>query len=463
MPGRFGETGWSGYLGNDGFGPGGGGAEDDFRTGYGGLGWQDQHLAMVLDYSVLTVQDPSQSPVRWGEPDPFAGFHPGAARSDELTLSLAYRWQLSGQEWASWLQAGPGLQLAGDLGGRELQNDVHGGLGISANGLPYEQRSLRLAGLLHAGGGGELGLCGPLSAIVRLLALESSGGWTRWQAEGGVTVRGPEAGIWAVVRQDGRAGHALTRTADAVAQHESGLSVVVGMTILATPDVELGFETSHNLSHDGQDGAFTLSASSDVVLPGYHPSQAAGQAWQARFGLSGDDTLVQGHGADLALGTASEGMPAGLQLMCGVRDQRLTVPYDFDVSGHRLMLWAGAGADPALFGSAAGGVRAHCEAGVGYRVSHLSSTGQLTIDGRTSVTHQVALLRAALGLEAFYATGHGTIGVLALLEGTAAPSRSAELEVLATQDLSLVEKRDRLPLDGDSLGGVLALVATWSW
>jgi hypothetical protein len=463
VPGVFGETGWSGYLGNDAFGPGGGGAEDDFRTGYGGIGWQDDHLAVVLDYSVLTSQNPSRSPVRWGEPNPFAGFSNGAARSDEISLGMDYRWQLAGQDWATWWQAGPGLQLSGDLGGSELQNDVHGALFISANGLPYEHPSLQAAGYLQVGGGGTVVLGGPVSGIIRALALESTRGWTRWQLEGGLMVHGPGAGIWAMMRQDGFAGHALTRTADSVAQHESGLSLVVGVSVVIVAGVELGVETSHNLGNDGQDGAITLATTTDDLLTGHGAALAEGQPWQARFGLSSNDTLVPGHGADIAVGTTPMDVPSWLQLICGLRDQRLTVPYDFDVSGYRLLLWAGAAAEPQLFGGPAGGIYAHVEGGVGYRISHLSSTGQLAIDGRTSLTTQVALLRAAGGLQASYNTGHGTIGVLALLEAVAAPRRSADLEVLATDDLSVVVKTDHLLLDGSSIGLLLALESSWTW
>ncbi len=448
---------WRLAVGNDGLGPGGGGASDDFRTGHVGLGWDDGRYALAADYSLLTSQNPSGAPIAWGFPDPFTATRVGAARSDEVTVAGALRGGIVDGPWRAWIQGGPGVQLAGDLHGSALQNDVHVLLGNAPNDLPYEHPALQAAGLVHAGAGGRLALAGPLAIDVGAIALATTDGWSRWRGELLATVAGDGGGVWAGLRGDGAGGHALTGTADAVASHERGVGLVIGVAI-DVGAVRLGLETTHSLTKNGQDGTLSLA-----WTPGRAPPQAGPAPWAMRFGISGQDSRVSGHGVDLAVGNVPDGWPAWLQVVCGLRDQRISTPYTFDISGQRLLVWAGLATEPALLSGDDGALTLRCEAGVGWRRSHVETHGFLDVDGGEERTSQVLVARLAVGLGARLVTGIGTVGVTLLGEATAAPQRDAVVSTHDPIDTSIIRERNPVPLDGNSVGGVLALTATCTW
>ena len=255
---------WRMDVGNDGLGLGGGGASDDFRTGHVGIGWDGGLFAVAADYSLLTSKNPSGAPIFWGDSDPFAASLVGAARSDEITTSVAIRQRFNADRWRSWISAGPGLQLAGDLHGSSLQNQIHTLLGNAVNDLPYTHTGFQAAGLVHCAGGSRWTLTGPLALDAGILGLATTRGWTRWRAEVVAMAHGPGGGVWAGVRQDGFGGHALTSIANAVAKHEDGLGFVLGASF-DFDEVSIGLETSHSLSKNGQDGTVTLAWTPDRV------------------------------------------------------------------------------------------------------------------------------------------------------------------------------------------------------
>ncbi len=158
-----------------------------------------------------------------------------------------------------------------------------------------------------------------------------------------------------------------------------------------------------------------------------------------------------------------EGWPAWLQVVCGLRDQRISTPYTFDVSGQRLLVWAGLATEPTLLAGEAGALTLRCEAGLGWRRSFLEAHGFLDVDGGDARTCQVPVARLAVGFGARLATGIGSVGVALLGEATAAPHRDAVVSTHDPIDTSVIRQRATVPLDGGSVGGLLALTATCSW
>ena len=449
---------WKLAIGNDGLGLGGGGASDDFRTGHVGIGWEGGTIAIAADYSLLTCKNPSGAPVFWGDSDPFAASRVGAARSDEVTLAAAVRQRLDGETWRAWISAGPGLQVAGDLHGSSLQNRIHTLLGNAVNDLPYSHQGLQATGLVHAAGGGRWNLTGPLAVDAGVLGLTTTGGWTRWRAEAVVMALGAGGGVWAGVRQDGSGGHAFTNIADVVASHEDGLGIVLGAAF-DFDEMRIGLETSHSLTKNGQDGTVTLAWTPER-LPQSAP--AGSTPWYVRPGISGQDSRVSGHGADLVVGSAPTVWPLWLQVVCGIRDQRISTPYTFDISGQRLLLWGGLAAEPVLIAGSFGAITARCEVGLGWRRTTIETHGFTDVDGRQSEASEAPLGRLAAGLGARIPTDLGTVGLAFLLEAISAPQRSAEVHVHDPINGSIQDQRE-VPLDGNSIGGVLGITATCTW
>jgi hypothetical protein len=455
--GGIGSGTWRLAVGNDGLGPGGGGASDDFRTGHVGLNGDSGRFAVAADFSLLTIQNPSGAPVFWGFSDPFAQRRVGAARSDEATIAGAVRTAGAAGRWQGWLQAGPGVQLAGDLHGSSLQNQLHLALGNARNDLPYEHPGLQAAALVHAGLGGRMTIAGPLALDAGAVGLTTIGDWTRWRGELLAVAQGAGGGVWAGVRLDGAGGHALTGTADAVARHESGMGIVVGAAI-DLGEVRLGLETAHSLAKDGQDGTVTLAWTPGGAAPVPGPDP-----WAVRVGLSGLDTRVDGHGFDLAVGTVPEGWPTWLYVVCGLRDQRISTPYTFDISGQRLLLWTGLAAEPVVAAGAFGAITVRGEAGIGWRRASIETHGFLDVDGGTSHTSDALIARLAAGVGGRFATALGTLGVMLLIEASAAPERSALVSVHDPLTPSVIREQREVPLDGSSLGGLIGITATCSW
>ncbi len=248
-------------------------------------------------------------------------------------------------------------------------------------------------------------LAGPFSFDLRGMDMLTTRGWTRWRVEATAIVAGSNGGGWAGLRQDGAAGHALSGIADAVAKHESGLSLVAGMA-WRVQDLQLGLETSYNLDHDGQDGYLSLSYLPQQSRP-LAERTGGSQPWHTRVGLSGDDSRVPGHGLDFEVGTGLSAFPPWLEAVVGIREDDLSVPYEYNFSGRRLMLWSGVAADPILIGGPSASITAHVEGGIGLRNDRMQARGFADVDGeihRPSTT-PIARARHAFGLGGSFSVG----------------------------------------------------------
>jgi len=242
-------------AGDSDLGTEGGASGDDWRVAHADLDWDHDWISASADLSLLTNK--ASAGTSGSSNQGFSSVN-GAGRSDEFTASLAYRWSDDCRYGHAWGQIGPGIQIAGDLGGRTIQNDFHSVIGNPPNNLAYDHPGTRFAGLVHAGIGGRTGLAGPLAVDVRGLGELTTSGWSRWRAEVLLLASCPYGGAWCGARQDGAAGHALTAIADDVARHEGGFSLVIGLTWHYL-DCELSLETSHDVTNGGQDGYFSLA------------------------------------------------------------------------------------------------------------------------------------------------------------------------------------------------------------
>jgi hypothetical protein len=461
VPGRINTPEWELDAGDADIGPRGGGSGDDWRVGHANLDWDHGWISAAVDYSLLTSQNPSGAPVYWGLPDPYVYAHKGAGRMDEITASVALRKSYDAQQWHGWAQVGPGIQLTGDLGGKSLQNDFHTVIHNSLVELPYEHPGVLAAGFAHAGAGGRVDVAGPFSLDTRAMDMLTTRGWTRWRVESMALVAGSSGGGWAGLRQDGAAGHALSGIADAVARHESGLSVVAGMA-WHVQDLQMGLETSYNLGNYGQDGYLSLA---------YVPKQArpipapVGDSlpWHVRVGLSGDDSRVPGHGLDVEIGTGVTWLPRWMEAVVGMREDDMSVPYEYNFSGRRLMQWSGLDADPVLIGGPSASIAAHVEGGIGVRNDRLQSRGFADVDGSDSSSFTTPIARAAAGLGGSFSVGKTSYGLLVLGEATAAGKRDVDLDVHDSFDQSISSERKTIHLDGDSVGVVTALTMASHW
>ncbi|MBA3936548.1 MAG: hypothetical protein H0X38_03725 [Planctomycetes bacterium] len=451
-PGVWTQQHWLIGIGNDGLGPGGGGASDDYRTGWTRVGWDEGPICAAFDYSIFTAQNPSGAPLEWHQADPFINARLGAGRSDEATSSLAFRHYLFGSGWFTWGQLGPGLRLSGDLGGHTAQNHVHLLFGDTANDLAYEHPGIAASAFGHAAAGGYLEIAGPLALQGGVAAYSTTASDSHWQTEVLAIASGSGGGLWAGMRASEYWGHGLTTIADAVSAHEDGMCVLVGVAF-ARDGLQVGLEMSHNTRDNAQEGMLTVAWSGNQ-----QPARAA-WSWNGRIGFAVVDTLVPGHGIDAAFSAVPEGAPGWLQVVVGLRDQRVESPYTFDVSGQRHLLWGGVAVEPTIYRGGNLRLIIRSEAGLGWRRNQLEShsfPGGILIDGGTGRYWDVAVVRVAVGAGVLAVVGTGTLGVLALAEATGAPSRQTTVsgEVASTHEEAV---------DGNSAGLVIAISADWSW
>ncbi len=258
VPGRIDTPVLALEAGDSDLGSEGGASGDDWRVAHADLDWDHGWISACADLSILTSKASSGTASASGSTAPSSSPAHGAGRSDEFTAAIAYRstWDLSVAR--AWMQFGPGIQIAGDLGGRTIQNDFHSVIGNPPSDLPYDHPGPLFAGLVHAGLGGRADLAGPCAVDARGLALLTTSGWSRWRAECLLLAALPYGGVWSGVRQDGTAGHALTAIADDVARHESGFSLVIGLAF-HYQSFEFTLETSHTVTNGGQDGHFSIA------------------------------------------------------------------------------------------------------------------------------------------------------------------------------------------------------------
>jgi hypothetical protein len=257
-PGRLVTPEWQLDLADSDVGPTGSATHDDWRVAHADVEWDHHWISAAVDYSILTFKNLSGTVMSTDSSGDAMHFPEGAGRSDEITASVSFRKFYIRPRWQSWAQIGPGIQGSGDFGGKVLQNKFHSVIQNSSDDLTYEHPRFQSVGLVQAGIGGRAALFGPFAADARSLALETTSGWTRWQIQGTLMANRGDTGIWAGMRQDDFAGHAQTSTADAVARHERGLSLIVGLSI-KVGRCALGFESSHDFSNNGQDGYVSVA------------------------------------------------------------------------------------------------------------------------------------------------------------------------------------------------------------
>ncbi len=450
--------------GNDAFGPGGGGQSDDFRTNEVAayVTWSSWFVG--LDHSMLTLGNPSGAPVYWGYANPLQFYSAGARRIDEVTLSAGWRGERSAGPARGWIQAGPGLLVSGDLGGKALQNGTHGMIGNGGKEMPYERDDLHADGFAHAGFGGRLGLGGPLVLVADALGQVTPSGWARGRADLLLTVAAPHGGAWAGLQIEGSTGPATSTTAAAVADHENGLALIMGWE-LSLDQVGVAFATARNLHNDSQEGRLSLTWRPE---PGPLRSTAADRSWVSRFGLFTGDTAVAGRGIDAALGIPVGALEPGGNLgwfaMLGMRDQAVSVPFTYDITSRRRLLWAGLGAQPRLAQWGWLRLTAPLEAGLGWSHARVASRGFVTVDGGNEVESDALVGRAAAGLGCDAVISPGlSAGLAFLVEGTLSSShQSVELTTL-DPDSGIPQRTESLQIQGSGVGALIALTAAWRW
>jgi hypothetical protein len=447
--------------GDSDIGPEGGGSGDDWRVAHGNVDWDHDWISAAVDYSILTFKNLNGAPTSSGAQASSTMATPGSGRSDEITASIAFRASYGSQTWRSWAQAGPGIQLSGDLGGRSIQNEFHAVIGNPPSNLSYEHPGLRAVGLVHAGAGGRVQIAGPFAIDARAMDMETTGGWNRWRAEAMVLAAGRGGGVWAGMRQDGASGHALTSVADQVAQHETGLDLVVGMS-WHIHDVQLSVETSHNFDNGGQDGYVSLAYTPQQDVPTLLVDTEP-QRWHVRLGLSGEDTRVPGYGTDIELGTSVDGLPKWLQWVIGIREQDMGLPFVYAFSGQRVMTWTGLEAETIVVGSPSANLFVAAEGGAGVRNDKVVSHGAVTVDGNDSARFTTPIVRAAAGIGGRIAVGEAHYGLLLLTEATAAVKRDVVLKVHDVVHPTTLSDGDVIHLDGGSVGFIYAFTIDWQW
>lgn len=455
VPGPLGDGRGQILWGNDAFGPAGGSRSDDFRTNQMGvsLGWG--HLIVGLDHSILTTSNPTEAPMYWGMEDPAYLTRVGAERVDEVTLTLGWREERRSDTWAGWGQAGGGALVTGDLAGREIQNGVHTIIAQQHFKMPYERSSLRCLPLAYAGLGGAWVPWSGWGFRGGALGEVTAEGWRRWQIEGLSGLEADGGGVWGGWRMQGSAGDAATRTAQIVAEEESGPSLVAGFRLVAAPGWGAGLETGRNLQTEAQYGRLVVTWAEPLAAVGHR----SGRVWWGRIGLLPAESRVKGRGLDHAVATTC----GPLLVLLGYRDNELSNHWVQDMSGRRNMVWAGVGQAPDLCQTGPLTWTGWWEAGAGYRHTVVRSQGFLTLDGEHAYSGDAAIVRGAIGGGPRLSVGPGAeVGLLALGEGLwSSKTETLEVQIRNVVFPDIVVDRHPYPVEGSAFGGILALTGRW--
>ncbi|MFW5830442.1 MAG: hypothetical protein ACOCXA_09305 [Planctomycetota bacterium] len=242
--------------------------QDDFRTVQLGTMVQiDSHWLLGGDLSIFTRRGDD----RWEED---AVSREG--RIDQATLTIGRTFCATDHEtgtcpWLqdSWLAAGLGLRVTGDLGGEDLQNDLHEAIDDNRLDLPYEDtrrvdglgwfsaastgswRNERWLGLIDAWGywataDALLATNGQFDASIGLSGLLRRGAFT----------------LWSGLRYEGRAGYDFDDTIEHATDMEEGTYVVVGIS-----SGPLSLEMTRNLATDFGVGRISLHHVPDYGTP----------------------------------------------------------------------------------------------------------------------------------------------------------------------------------------------------
>jgi len=276
---------------NDSFGGELGTTSDDYRTNSfnGGVRVGPQWI-IAVDYSMMTYLK-----------------IPGSkTRSDELTTTLGYRYEVPTIP-ETWIAAGAGARLAGNLGGESAQNAWHDIWDYDRLNVPYEESDLAGVGYISAGWAWRPGLA-TLPALDQRLGLFVSGAAlasTSGELNSALTVHlaatGRDAAFWVGLRQQYNTGDTLSATAAAVADHENGTLLLLGTSAGA-----IYFEGSTDLSSKATQGriGFMWHRGSGITPPqiaevegilGLYEGYAIGL--QYRWRPTWLDELAQSHAA----------------------------------------------------------------------------------------------------------------------------------------------------------------------
>jgi hypothetical protein len=410
---------------------------------------------VAVDHSILTTSNPHQEWAYWGIPDPFIRQRRDQARLDEVTASVIWNptWDLDFAK--TWGQAGAGVRGHGNAGGGDLQNQTHVLIGLGQDRLPYARSRWKLAPLALTGAGIDVSLARAVDLRLGSMLQATPAGRLTWQTESLLRVESAHGGSFAGLRWQGWQGEDPLVVTRAVADHEAGPMAVAGWRLRSGP-WDLGLETGRNLSSDGQMGHFTLTYH---MQDGGLAAASDEAAWRTRAGLLPWESRVPGRGIDYAVARRTGSVWWSL----GVRDQELKVPYPFDMSARRMMVWGGAGAPTTLLRGEGWSLDGWSEAGLGWRSSTVASQGFLTVNNRRSATVEQPLARIAAGIAPSISWREVELGLLGLLEGTLAPSKSVTVATRHVSNPQEIARESTFAVEGPSFGMILAVTTVWRW
>jgi hypothetical protein len=203
---------------NDSFGGELGVNTDDYRTNsFNGGIRLSQEWVLAVDYSMMTYLQTRGS----------------KTRSDELTATLGYRYEVPTLP-ETWMMAGVGARIAGNLGGESAQNAWHDIWGYDQLHVPYEDSDSAGVGYLAAGWAWRPELEHLPNVNQRLgiflngAALASTSGELNSALSLYLAATGRDAALWIGLRQQYNTGDTLSATAAKVADRETGTNLLLG-------------------------------------------------------------------------------------------------------------------------------------------------------------------------------------------------------------------------------------------
>lgn len=256
---------------------------DDFRTAGVSGAWRLDHVVVAVDGAMLTDRA-------------------AATRTDQLTI-LAGVWlgplrPRLGWQVGSFL--GAGVQLAGDLGGQDMQNWVHRTINVDQVHVAYDPGQGARAIVGASVVGGWLSAVPPGLSMtgwwgVQMVAAGTTvcDGEQLWEAGPRLVLVGLESAFWLGTRWRGMQGASTGPTVAATLDHEVGWWLEVGTTItpLRCGGSNLGW---HMRSAFNPETRATLGSLGLLLQPGGGPSGAS-------LDLQHDLAIYDGGGVGLQL------------------------------------------------------------------------------------------------------------------------------------------------------------------
>ena len=260
---------------------------DDFRTQQITLSaYVSANWLFVLDQSLLTVRGPQHD-----DPDPLGA----EGRLDQLSASLAYRpYQYKDDDNIDQILLGAGLRSYGNFDGARIQNGVHRMLNNGLVDLPYVQTE-RTDAVVWLRGSRQYYFSYPhqqeslsnwqFGYWLDATGLQTSDGQFDATLGGYGLIKYRDVDVWYGLRGDWREGYDRDLVQRAVAEHESGASLVMGFAY-----GPLSLETIEGIG-DNQNsfGRLVLSAHNDLTLT----PNLAGPTLTYQFGLLSPEVAIQ--------------------------------------------------------------------------------------------------------------------------------------------------------------------------